>query len=329
MSQEESLRLGQVPAIEGTGQAEVGSPAWSATPSFRARVAWDRWCAVFFRGTLGLVHLLALGLLLGLLWKSFPLLGQLSFGELFFSTAWHPLKGQYGFLAFIVGTLGVTLIAMGIAAPLSLLAAIYLSEYAGKRTRSVAIPFIQLLAGIPSVLFGLWGMLALVPGVRLLGTALGFRTTGYCLLSGGLVLSLMVCPIVISVAWEILQRVPMAAREAALSLGLTRWETTRHVLLKLARRGLVVSLVLGCSRALGETMAVLMVVGNVARLPESLFSPVYPLPSLIANNYGEVMSIPRFDSALMLAALILMCVVTAFNLGARALLQQLERGWRS
>jgi phosphate transport system permease protein len=126
----------------------------------------------------------------------------------------------------------------------------------------------------------------------------------------------MVTPIIISVSAEVLLNIPREARESALALGATRLETVQHVVLKIARRGILAAVVLGFARAFGETMAVMMVAGNVASVPSSLFDPSYPLPALIANNYGEMMSIPLYDSALLLAALILMVVVGAGSLAA-------------
>jgi len=212
-----------------------------------------------------------------------------------------------------------------LAIPICLLSAIYLSEYAPRKVRELVGPVIDLLAGIPPVIYGLWGVIVIVPLVKLLGSGLGKATTGYCLLTGGVVLAIMVFPIIISIITEVLRTVPMALRETSLAVGATRWETTVHVVLKSAVRGIIAAIVLGFSRAFGETMAVLMVVGNVARVPSSLFSPAYPLPALIANNYGEMMSIPLYNSALLLSALILLLVVSAFNLTAHLTLLRIEK----
>jgi len=212
--------------------------------------------------------------------------------------------------------------------PLSLLSAIYLSEYASRRMRACVTPAIDLLAAIPSVIFGIWGVVAVVPFVKVLAGWCGHPSSGYSLLAGALVLAVMVFPIIISVASGVLTSVPVEAREAALALGATRWETTWHVVLKRAAPGIIAAVVLGFSRACGETMAVLMVAGNVARVPHSLFDPVHPLPALIANNYGEMMSIPRYDAALMLAALLLLVVVAGFNVGAQWVLQRAARRWQ-
>jgi phosphate transport system permease protein len=228
-----------------------------------------------------------------------------------------------------VGTLEVTALAMVLAVPICLLCAIYLSEYAPRRLREVVRPLMDILAGIPSVIFGLWGVLVIVPLVRAAsGWFGGPPRSGYSVLAGAYVLTVMVAPIIVAVSVEVLQAVPRGAREAALALGATRWETVRHVVVRRSQRGLAAAVVLGFTRALGETMAVMMVVGNVAKIPGSLFDPAYPLTALIANNYGEVMSIPLYEAALMTAALILMLVVAGFNLAAQLTLHRMERGVR-
>jgi phosphate transport system permease protein len=202
--------------------------------------------------------------------------------------------------------------------------------------RSLAKPFIDLLAGIPSVVYGVWGVLTVVPLVeklspifsRWLGFVPLFRTenpTGYSVLAGGLVLAVMVFPIVISVAEEVIRAVPHGLREASLALGATRWQTVKHVVLRRASPGVMAGIVLGFSRAFGETMAVLMVVGNVAQVPGSIFDAAYPLPALIANNYGEMMSIPLYDAALLGGALILLLIVLIFNVASRLILLRLVR----
>ncbi|MDP2915047.1 MAG: phosphate ABC transporter permease subunit PstC [Candidatus Aminicenantes bacterium] len=265
-------------------------------------------------------------MLFGLLQKSRAILALRSFSGLLFGSGWHPLKGEFGFLPFLAGTLWVTLVAMVIAVPISLLTAVYLSEYAPRFIREFTKPVVDLLAGIPSVVYGVWGVLMVVPFVgKVLAPLFGVTSSGYSILSGGIVLAIMVFPTIIHVALEVFSAVPNELRETSLSLGATPWETTKHVVLRKGLQGIIAAVVLGLSRAFGETMAVLMVVGNVARLPKSVFDPAYPLPALIANNYGEMMSIPRYDSALMFAALILMLVVLVFNLGARIILVKVER----
>jgi phosphate transport system permease protein len=262
----------------------------------------------------------------GLFQKARPILAIKSMGELLFSVTWRPSKGQFGFLPFIMGSLWVTGIAVAIAVPLCFLTAVYLSEYAPKSVRERTKPLIDLLAGIPSVVFGVWGVLVIVPLIKnFLAPLFGKFSSGYSALAGGIVLAVMIFPVIIHVSVEVLGSVPRSLREASLSLGATKWQTTKHVVVRKAAPGIIAAVVLGLSRAFGETMAVLMVTGNVAKVPSSVFEPVYSLPALIANNYGEMLSVPLYDSALMLAALILLAVVMVFNIIAQLVLIKVER----
>ena len=261
----------------------------------------------------------------GLFVKSRPILAQKSIFHLLLSSSWHPLKGDFGFYPFIIGTLEVTTIGMILSVPVCLLSAIYLSEYVRSRWRDLAHLVIGIMAAIPSVVYGLWGVIVVVPFVRALGDFLDIPTTGYSLLAGGIILAIMVSPIIISVSMEVLRTVSIQARETALALGATRWQAIKHVILRSAFHGIFSAIVLGFARAFGETIAVLMIVGNVPKVPKSIFDPAYPLPALLANNYGEMMSIPLYNSALLLSALILLLVVGGFNLTAHLTLLRFER----
>jgi phosphate transport system permease protein len=258
--------------------------------------------------------------------RFWPILSQYSLGELLTGTVWKPQNGQFGFLPFIAGTFWVTLLSVLLAVIPCLLSAIYLAEYAHQATRAIAKPVLDLLAAIPSVIYGVWGLLVIVPfiqnqvapffnrhfsGIPFFNSS---NPTGYSVLAGGIVLAVMITPFIISITYEVLSIVPKGAREASLALGATRWHTVWHVVLPQVVPGIVAGIVLGASRALGETMAVLMVVGNVAKVPTSLFDAAYPLPALIANNYGEMMSVPLYDAALMGASLLLLLIVLLFNL---------------
>jgi len=274
----------------------------------------------------GLPALFVLLMLGGLSGKARPILAVRPIAALLFGSSWHPLKGEFGFLPFLAGTLGVTLAAMVIAVPVSLLTAVFLSEYAPRAVRDLTKPVVDLLAGIPSVVFGVWGVLMVVPFVgNVVAPLFGAYSSGYCVLSGGIVLAIMVFPTIIHVALEVFAAVPQDLRDTSLALGATRWETVKHVVVRRGLPGIIAAVVLGVSRAFGETIAVLMVVGNVAKVPGSLFDGAYPLPALIANNYGEMMSVPLYDAALMLAALVLLVVVLVFNVGARVILAKAER----
>ena len=263
----------------------------------------------------------------GLLWKAWPIFSLESLTDLLFSSKWQPLKGEFGFYPFIAGTFWVTAVAMVIAIPLCLLTAVYLAEYAPKWVSRSVKPMIDLLAGIPSVVYGLWGILVVIPAVKWFGLQLGIVTNGYNILTGGIVLALMVFPVIISISEEVIRSVPYGMREVPMALGSTRWQATKLVVISGAAPGILAAIILGFSRAFGETMAVLMVVGNVARVPNSIFNPAYPLAALIANNYGEMMSIPVYDAALMFAAFLLMFMVFLFNLGASFILGKMENNY--
>ena len=278
--------------------------------------------------------ILAMALLLTLLVRSWPLLSVKPLWQLFSDQAWLPTQGQFNFLPFITGTLWVTITALIIAVPPCLLVIIYLSEYAHWATREMMKPVLDLLAAIPSVVYGVWGVIAIVPWVKELTlfsqNYLGFipilsskNPTGFSILAGSIVLAIMIGPYIIAMGFEVLSAVPAGYREASLSVGATRWETIKYVLIPKTTSGIIAAIVMGASRALGETMAVLMVVGNVARIPASIFDPAYPLPALIANNFGEMLSIPLYDSALMTAAFILLILVLIFNIFASLMLRRI------
>ena len=262
----------------------------------------------------------------GLYYRSRPILEIKPLTQLLLSTSWHPLKGEFGFFPFIMGTLWVTAVAVAIAVPFSLLTAIYLSEYAHKIIREWTAPLIDLLAGIPSIIYGIWGVLVIVPLIKdYVAPSLGTFSTGYSVLAAGIVLAIMIFPIIIHVIIEVFRSIPHELRDASLALGATKWQTIKHVVVRKALPGIIAAIVLGLSRAFGETMAVLMVAGNVARIPSSVIDPAYPLPALIANNYGEMLSVPLYDSALLLASLVLLIVVLFFNILSRIILVRVER----
>lgn len=259
--------------------------------------------------------------------RSWPLLAAYPPAELLSGQRWLPNQGLFGFAPFIWGSVLVTSLALVIAVPPALLSGIYLAEFTSTRTRNMLKPVLDLLVGIPSVVYGLWGVLFVVPLVRdhiapwsdrTLGHWLPIfartNTSGYGLLTAGLVLAIMVFPFIVAIADEVMRTVPRAMREAALALGATRWEATKLIVRRSAAAGLAAAVILGFSRAFGETLAVMMLIGNTPQIPRSLFDAAYSLPALIANNYGEMMSIPLYEGALMTAALLLLSVVLIFNL---------------
>lgn len=263
---------------------------------------------------------------IGLYLKSAPVLKDKSLWTLLFSSEWRPMKGQFGFLPFIMGTIWVTLLAILIALPISLLTAIYLTEYSKSIVRKFVFPALDILAALPSVIYGVWGILVIVPWIsQHVAPHFVEFSTGYTVLAAGIVLGVMVIPLLVSLFIEVFSSVPMELREASLALGATRWQTTKRVVLRKTLSGILASTVLAVSRAMGETIAVLMVCGCVIGIPKGVLEPCYPIPALIANNYGEMLSMPLYESALMFAALILFAVVLVFNLLSRIILYRIER----
>jgi phosphate transport system permease protein len=260
---------------------------------------------------------------------SFPILGEQSLSELVFSSTWKPFSGEFGLFAVIIDTLIVTAISMIIAVPISLLSAIYIAEYAPKKFRNIVRPFIDVLAGVPSVVFGLCALLVFVPLVRdIIAPFFGNTiSSGFSLFTASLILSIMVFPIIISLCIESFNSVPTALKEASLSLGATKWETVKKVIFRASGPGVLAAIFLGFGRAFGETIAVSMVIGNQELIPKSLFGPGQTLASLIASNYTEVSSIPILASALIFVALILFVVVLIFNLLGYLVLQRASKRW--
>lgn len=291
---------------------------------------WRKWRAQIHLWwmLLALAMLVALPLTIGagLYSKSSPLLSAIPLKSILFGHLWQPSSGEFGMWPFMVSSLWVSILSLLISTLVCLLSAIYLTNFEGRYIRSTLHPVIDILAGIPSVVYGAWGILVIVPWVA--NTAapfFGVQTSGYTILSAALVLSVMIVPFMLNMFLDIFKTIPNDLTEASLSLGATMWMTVKRVHLRKALPGIISTLLLSLSKAFGETMAVLMVVGNVAKAPRSIYDSGYPIPALIANNYGEMLSIPMYDSALMLAALLLFATVIAFNALGRWLIQAGER----
>jgi phosphate ABC transporter permease protein PstC len=289
------------------------SPSFLLKSLNRRRIFKEKASSVFmFIFTIGSLFLV-LAIMLGLYYKSIPLLNQSSLWNLLTSSEWRPSKHQFGFLPFIAGTLYVTILSMLIAVPLSLFTSIFLTEYSRKWIRKIVFPSLDILAALPSVVFGVWGILILIP------------IFGYSLLTASLVLCLMVLPILVSLFVEIFAAVPKDLRDASTSLGATKWQTTKRVVIKKSLPGIFAAVVLALSKAMGETIAVMMVCGSIPQIPKSLFGGFYPIPALIGNNYGEMASVPLYESAIMFAALILFVIVLIFNILSRVILYRIQQ----
>ena len=261
------------------------------------------------------------------------------FGWRFLATSvWDPVRDEYGALPLIFGTVLSSLLALVIALPLGLGVAVFLSELAPRWLERPLSFLVELLAAIPSIVYGLWGIFVLVPWLRLhaepwLGSHLGFlpffkgAPYGFGMLAAGLILSVMVLPIIASISRDVMRSIPDLLREAALGLGATRWETTK-VVLAASKSGILGATLLGLGRAVGETMAVTMVIGNRADISASLFSPGYSMASVIANEFAEATT-SMYTSALIEVALVLFVVTILLNALARLIVWSVTRRYAS
>ncbi len=317
------------------GAAAVGGRERPRRLGFGVRALGDRMFGLITLG-LGLIILSILfGLALSLILGSAESIQQ--FGLRFVvSTDWDPANDQYGALPFIYGTVVSSLIALAIAVPLSLGTALYLSETAPEwLSRRIGF-LVELLAAIPSVVYGLWGIFVLGPWLRdhvepALGGALGFTPlfrgphVSVSMLCAGVLLAIMVLPYIASVSTDVFRAVPRTQREAALALGATRWEMVRTAVLPYGRSGIIGAIILGLGRALGETIAVAMVIGNRPEISASLFAPSATLASVIANEFAEATS-SLYLSSLMELGLVLLLVGLLLNVAARVLVLNAKRG---
>ena len=251
-------------------------------------------------------------------------------------STWDPVADNFGAMPLIFGTLVSAAIALAIAVPLSLGVAIYLTEFSPKWLRQPVAFLIELLAAIPSVVYGLWGIFVLVPVLKstvfpFLRETLGFLPLfqgpiyGNSMLAAGIILAIMVMPYIMSVSREVLSAVPASQREAALGLGATRWEAAWTAVVPYARSGIIGAVILGLGRALGETMAVTMLIGNRNEIAASLFAPGYTMAAVIANEFSEASTDMHF-AALTYVALVLFVVTVLVNAAARLLIWRVSRG---
>ena len=260
-----------------------------------------------------------------------------AFGLKFFAGSdWDPVSEKFGALPFIFGTLVSSLLALVIAVPLSVGVAVFTTEMCPKALRAPLSFFVELLAAIPSVIYGLWAMFVLVPMLSMyvepfLGKTLGWTGLfsgapyGIGMLAAGMILAIMIIPIISSITREVLMVVPQHQREGVLALGATRWEMIRVGVLRNARAGILGGIILGLGRALGETMAVTMVIGNRPEIAKSLFAPGYTMASVLANEFSEATG-DTYLSALIEIGLALFVVTIVVNALARLLVWSVTRG---
>ncbi len=210
-------------------------------------------------------------------YKGFPIIQSVGLKGFLFSMDWTPSQQHYGILTFVVGSFLVTLGALLLGAPMAIMTAIFLSEIAPKPVKKIVRPAVELLAGIPSVVYGFFGLLIIVPVVRTL-----FGGSGIGLLTGWIILAIMILPTIATISEDAIRAVPRSYREASYGMGATRWQTIWRVVVPAARNGIIGATILGMGRAIGETMAVLMVLGNAPIIPTSITKPLGTLTSIIA-----------------------------------------------
>lgn len=266
---------------------------------------------------------------------SVKLLQHTSLWDFLSGTVWQPASAVYGALPFVYGTVVTSLIALIFAVPLSLGAALLVNEYLPAAVGAPVAYAIELLAAVPSVVYGFWGVVVVVPALRPVQEAIANSplgaipvfagpVAGPSYFVAGVVLTIMILPILTSVARDSIRATPRLQREGAMALGATHWETIRHVVLPFARGGILAGIILGLSRAIGETIAVLFVIGNQPQINASIFSPGYTLPSVIASEFAEANQ-PFHPEALIGLGVVLFVMSFVVNLAARAIVERFER----
>ena len=315
-------------------------PAAASSVRRGAKTRWNAGDFVFKHLTMLFAFgVLSLVFLMGYEMYTGSALAISKFGWKFLVTSvWDPVQEEYGALPLIYGTLVSSFLALLIALPLGLGVAIFLSELAPRWLERPLSFLVELLAAIPSIVYGLWGIFVLVPWLRLSvqpWLASNFSSLpffkgpayGFGMLAAGLILAVMVLPIIASISRDVLQAIPKLQREAALGLGATRWESTR-IILSDAKSGIVGATLLGLGRAVGETMAVTMVIGNRSEISASLFNPAYSMASVIANEFAEATT-SMYTSALIEIALVLFVLTGILNALARLIVWSVTRKFKT
>jgi phosphate transport system permease protein len=336
--------VAEVVLTRETGQIATsgGTPPPAAAPVVRAS-AKRRWnvgdfvfkhlTLLFALGVLSLVFLMGWEMYQGSI-QSITKFGW----DFLFTSTWDAVRSEFGALPFIYGTVVSSGLALLIALPLSLGVAIFLSELSPSWLERPLSFLVELLAAIPSIVYGLWGIFVLVPWLRndiqpWLGSHFGYLPLfkgapyGFGMLAAGIILSVMILPIIASISRDVMHAIPNAQREAAFGLGATRWETTK-IILSSARSGILGATLLGLGRAVGETMAVTMVIGNRTDISASVFNPAYSMASVIANEFAEATT-TMYTSALIEIALVLFVVTILLNALARLVVWSVTRKYRT
>lgn len=313
---------------------QAGKPL-QPSPNFRTSIVPDKIFKYLTVAAALSVVAVVLLIVFELVWHSRLAISKFGFG-FFAGSNWDPVSGEFGAFPFIYGTLVSSLIALIIAVPLGIGVAIFINEMCPRRLRALLSFTVELLAAIPSVIYGLWGIFVLVPYLRVhidppLKEYLGWTGLftgpiyGIGMLAAGVILSIMVVPFISSITREVMLTVPQNQREGVLALGATQWEMIRIGILRNARVGIIGGIILGLGRALGETMAVTMVIGNRPEIAKSLFAPGYTMASMIANEFTEATG-RLYLSAIIEIGLALFLLTLVVNALARLLVWMTTRG---
>jgi phosphate transport system permease protein len=338
-SDSRSLLRFHTPSVESSGQKQPVAVA-SIGPSIVLRTSkFSRYLDVLFRNAVLLCSVSIIAVM-GLFFYELIVRSKLSiarFGFSFFTgNVWDPVSGDFGALPFIYGTLVSSLLALVLAVPLAVGVSVFVTELCPRFLRNILSFMVELLAAIPSVIYGLWGIFVLAPILHStvqpwLSQYLGWTgffdgpAYGIGMLAAGIILAIMIIPIIASITREVLLAVPRNQREAVLALGATRWEMVRMAVLRNARAGIMGGIILGLGRAIGETMAVTMLIGNRPEIAKSLFAPGYTMASVIANEFSEAAD-DLYLSALVEIGLALLIVTVIVNALARLLVWSITRG---
>jgi phosphate transport system permease protein len=315
-------------AYEGIGRLinmKVGRPTVARTAErYRPRTLLSEGTFRKLLYAAGIVVVLLLGaILVSLIISSIPAIKKLGFGFLV-GVTWNPVSGVFGACPFLVGTLLSSILALLISVVFSLAISIFLGEYFRSGWVSSFIKgAVELLAGIPSVIYGFWGLAFLVPAVRMVESRIGVAPYGVGILTASLILSIMIIPYSASLGREVIGLVPSDLKEAAFSLGATRFEVIRKVILPHARSGIFAGILLSLGRALGETMAVTMVIGNANMMPKSIFAPANTMASIIANEFTEATG-HVYLASLIEIALVLFVVAAIINIVGRIIISRMS-----
>ncbi|NPE07740.1 MAG: phosphate ABC transporter permease subunit PstC [Asgard group archaeon] len=311
------------PTIESLEEDESTSEG-SILEIGKQKISWQRIVLMLFAGISVIVVIL---IFIFILVNGLQVIPEVGFIKFLFGTSWNPAADQYGILHGIIGTVMVVLIAMVVAVPISISCSIYMSEIAPQRIRKILKPSVEMLASIPSIVYGFFGLFILVPAVKYI---FGLPT-GENALSGGLILAIMVIPTIVSITDDAIRAVPSSFREASLALGATKWQTIRKVVLPAALSGITVAVILAFGRAIGETMAVLMVAGGASQIPKPFFNilvPVDPLTAIIARELGEAAQGDTQFHALFGIAIVLFMITFVVNLTGDLIIKRFTKKFR-